>query len=78
VTVFRVPADADHPTFDDTFEVSTRKWMTSSKADRQEWERRRNLAAQTAQAGQEQRIGEWTAERSARVKAKRQAKRDAG
>lgn len=46
--MFRVPQDPANPTFDHTFKVGFGRWMTSSKADRTEWSRRRNAAARTA------------------------------
>jgi hypothetical protein len=39
--MFRVPADADDPTFDRTEKISVRRWLTSSRAERMEWKRRR-------------------------------------
>jgi hypothetical protein len=57
--VFRVPSDPTRPTFDQTFNVGFWRWLTSSKADRAEWERRRNEAAELARQGQADRIDDW-------------------
>jgi hypothetical protein len=48
--MFRVPADPANPTFDETTKVSFWQWFTSSKADRKEWQRRRNAGAKLADA----------------------------
>lgn len=50
--MFRIPVDADTPTFDNTFKVSFRRWMTSSATERKEWARRRNSAARLANKNQ--------------------------
>jgi hypothetical protein len=50
--MFRIPANADAPTFDDTFDVGFFRWLTSKKAERVEWRRRRDAAAKTAAANQ--------------------------
>ena len=57
--MFRVPTDAEQPTFDQTTKISFWRWLTSRKADRVEWARRRNEAAKLAQRNQEQRIKDW-------------------
>jgi hypothetical protein len=54
--MFRVPADADRPTFDYTFPVSFSRWLTSTAADRREWTRRRNAATRAATSNRQQRI----------------------
>ncbi len=63
--MFRVPVDIDGPTFGRTEKVSLRRWLTSSRADRVEWSRRRNLAAETAAANKVQRAGGAAARREA-------------
>ncbi len=63
--MFGVPADADHPTFDRTEKISVRRWLTSSRVERMEWKRRRNMAAATAAANKVQRAGEASARRQA-------------
>ncbi len=63
--MFRVPVDADEPTFDQVERISVRRWLTSSKTDRTEWKRRRNLAAATAAANKVQRKAEAGARRLA-------------
>ncbi|WP_326564543.1 hypothetical protein [Micromonospora peucetia] len=50
--MFRVPSDPARPTFDHTFKVGFFQWLTSNKTNRQEWQRRRNAAAQTARENQ--------------------------
>lgn len=50
--MFRVPASADAPSFDQTFSVGFFRWLTSSAADREEWTTRRNIAAQLARENQ--------------------------
>jgi hypothetical protein len=57
--MFRVPADPIRPTFDYTTKVSFWKWLFSGKRQREEWMRRRNVAAQVAAANLPQRAGEW-------------------
>jgi hypothetical protein len=42
--MFRVPSDADAPSFDQTFKVGFMGWLTSSAADRREWQVRRQIA----------------------------------
>ncbi|WP_328382955.1 hypothetical protein OHQ88_10620 [Micromonospora zamorensis] len=56
--MFRVPSNPGNPTFDHTFTVSLRRWFTSNKADRIEWARRRNTAAQTAATNQAARVSQ--------------------
>lgn len=55
--MFRVPANPDAPTFDDTFKVGFWRWLATSfskngAADRHEWMRRRNAATRTARDNQ--------------------------
>jgi hypothetical protein len=45
--MFRVPTSAENPTFDDTFDVSFWRWLTSKKDERVEWTRRRIAAIPT-------------------------------
>lgn len=54
--MFRVPQDADRPTFDHTFKVGFGRWLTSSGRDRREWGRRRNAAARLATQNQQGRF----------------------
>lgn len=42
--MFRVPSDAEVPTFDQTFKVGFFRWLTSSGTDRREWTTRRMTA----------------------------------
>jgi hypothetical protein len=63
--MFRVPVDAEDPTFDRTEKISVRRWLTSGRAERTEWKRRRNVAAATAAAKKVQRAGEAGARRQA-------------
>lgn len=59
--MFRVPESAETPTFDHTFKVSFRRWLTSKAAERKEWMRRRNAAAKVAMRNQEARRRErWS------------------
>jgi hypothetical protein len=46
--MFCVPVNAARPTFAETVKVGVFHWLTSSRADRQEWARRRKAAAQAA------------------------------
>ncbi len=73
--MFRVPLNAARPTFDETVKVGVFNWLTSSRADRQEWARRRNAAAKAARVSRNARaaevieqsmIGRKTAEQEAR------------
>jgi len=64
--MFRVPANAENPSFDDTFAVSTRRWLTSSAADRTEWARRRNAAAKTAKTNQDASVKVWADAKAAK------------
>jgi hypothetical protein len=50
--MLRVPVNAARPTFDETVKVGFFSWLTSSRADRQEWARRRNAAAKAARVNQ--------------------------
>jgi hypothetical protein len=53
----RVPVNAARPTFDETVKVGVFHWLTSSRADRQEWARRRKAAAQAARVNHNARAG---------------------
>lgn len=55
--MFRVPVDADRPTFDHTFKVSFWGWLTSKGPVRREWMRRRTAAARLAERHQYQAMG---------------------
>lgn len=68
----RVPTDPTSPTFDSTYKVGFMKWLTSSKAERQEWARRRNTAAQAARTNQNKRAQDW----ADRKQAERDGRRD--
>jgi hypothetical protein len=48
----RVPVNAARPTFDETVKVGVFSWLTSSRADRQEWARRHRAAAEAARVRQ--------------------------
>ncbi len=75
--MFRVPADPRNPTFDAVIKVGFWRWLTSSKAGRREWRRRRDLAARTA--GANQRVRAQAAADAARARhAERKARRDDG
>jgi hypothetical protein len=50
--MFRVPANPVSPTFDDATKVGFCRWLLSSKAERMEWMRRRNVAADNARINQ--------------------------
>ena len=63
--MFRVPVDADLPTFDRTEKITLRRWLKSSKVDRVEWQRRGRLATATAAADKIQREGPDAAGRQA-------------
>jgi hypothetical protein len=54
----RVPSSADNPTYDETFKVGFWRWLTSSKADRVEWARRRNAATVAAGDARVERVRE--------------------
>lgn len=57
--MFRVPNDAETPRMDDTTKISFRRWFTSSRSDRDEWVRRRNVAQKIAHqewAGPDERL----------------------
>lgn len=71
--MFRVPVDADAPTFDRVMKIGFFKWLTSSKSDRNEWMRRRNAAAQTAAVNQRARAAEWAERKRQEQERKRQA-----
>lgn len=59
--MFRVPSSATAPTFDDVFKVSFGRWLTSSKADRVEWARRRNAAAEVARVNAKAEVARFKA-----------------
>ncbi|NJP33704.1 hypothetical protein [Micromonospora thermarum] len=42
--MFRVPVDPDRPSYDHTFTVTFRQWLTSRRPERMEWVRRRKIA----------------------------------
>lgn len=69
--MFRVPANPDNPTFNNTIKIGLWRWLTSSAADRKEWARRRNVAAKTAQANQLNRQQIRGDERSAELRKQR-------
>lgn len=71
--MFRVPSNADAPTFDDTFKVGFFRWLSSKGVERIEWQRRRNMAAQTAAANQRARAEAFAQRKIAGVVAKAQA-----
>jgi hypothetical protein len=72
--MFRVPVDAESPTFDDVFKVSFWRWLTSRAADRHEWRRRRDTAAQVAQRNRNQRTQEWADRKRAEHAARKAAR----
>jgi len=53
--MFRVPNSAEAPTFDATTTISFWRWLTSSRAERDEWMRRRNVASKLALQNQAER-----------------------
>lgn len=53
--MMRIPTSEANPTFDDTFAVSFATWLRSDGPTRGEWRRRRDIAAQVARRGQDQR-----------------------
>jgi hypothetical protein len=65
--MFRVPTDPTRPSFDHTTKVGFFRWLRSSKADRVEWQRRRDAAAELARQGQnaraQQRSAAWVTKR---------------
>ena len=63
--MFRVPTDPYAPTFDHTEKVTFWRWFTSKRAERVEWARRRNAAAQLAKRNQQARFREWVEQREA-------------
>ncbi len=65
--MFRVPIDAAEPSFDRTVKVSLRRWWTASQAERAEWARRRQVAAEVAQGGQLARTDTVLARLAARI-----------
>jgi len=77
--MFRVPSDPHNPTYDATFKVGFMRWLTSSGAERREWARRRNTAAQLARINQNERARQWAErkqdERDARRHERRQQRR---
>ena len=72
--MFQVPEDFETPTFDHTFKVGFVRWLKSTKAEREEWARRRNAAAAEAKEGQDTRVDEW-AERKITEQEARKARR---
>jgi hypothetical protein len=54
--MFRVPVSQTLPTFDETFKVSFWQWLTSGKAERVDWMRRRNVAVKVAANNQQAKI----------------------
>jgi len=74
MTVFRVPSDPIRPSFDEVEHVGFWHWLFSSSSARKEWQRRRNVAAQTAQQGQEARLDAWHDRRVAETQAKHAAR----
>lgn len=72
--MFRVPVDAVNPTFDHTFKVSAMKYFFgSSTAERKEWLRRRQWAAETARVNQDKRARQYAAKKIAGVVATSEA-----
>ena len=59
MVTMRVPNDPVEPSFDQTFRVGFWAWLTSSKTDRVEWARRRNVAARIAEVNQNRRVEDW-------------------
>lgn len=74
--MFTVPADPDNPSYDRTFTVSFWQWLTSSKADRQEWRRRRDAVGQARVARADARVEQATAARD-QAKQHKRAQRQA-
>lgn len=64
--MFRVPSNAEVPTFDETFKVGFWRWFTSKKAERHEWMTRRNIAARLAAENQRARTKQAIADRQER------------
>ncbi len=76
--MFKVPSDPDNPSYDDTFTVSFWRWLTSSKADRGEWRRRKNAAIHTSSSVRFTRNqAEHAAEKRDEIRARKNAKRAA-
>lgn len=65
--MFRVPRDAAQPTFDSTIKIGFWKWLSSSKADRTEWARRRNAAAKFAATNQAASGQAWLENKAAKL-----------
>lgn len=79
--MFKVPSNAEHPTFDATFTVGFFRWLTSSRDERVEWARRRNAASKAVLDGKLAVIDAEAAENKARyqaLKAELEAERAAG
>lgn len=72
--MFKVPNDPRNPTYDNTRTIGFWQWLTSSKADRSEWRRRRDAATHTTRTARTLHAYERHAE--ARVQEGRQAKAD--
>lgn len=68
----RVPRDPQNPTFDDTEKIGLVRWLTSSGADRKEWVRRRNAAAQAARSNTNARAQQWADRKEAERRERRQ------
>lgn len=75
--MFRVPKDADNPTFDDTFKVSLWRHLTSTGAERKEWVRRRNAAARLPGENKRRRAAARLEEAQARARQQRETRVDA-
>jgi hypothetical protein len=54
------------PTFDNTFKVTFGMWLLSTKFERREWRRRRDLAAKLAGKNMGERAERYVQERRAR------------
>jgi hypothetical protein len=65
--MFRVPTNAEAPTFDHTFKVGFMQWLTSNGVERIEWMRRRREAAETARVNQNGRTEAYVARKVAGV-----------
>lgn len=69
--MMRVPVDATNPTFDHTFKVSAMKYFFgSTTAERKEWLRRRNAAAELARINQNKRTEAFVHQKIAGIVAK--------
>lgn len=61
--MFRVPRDPHNPTLADSERIGFFRWLTSSKADRKEWARRRNAVLLAEHAKKMEHITEWGEEK---------------